>query len=258
MITINNYSQEEIDRIMTIPAKYSTYALEIGDQGTSHLHAVIVFRSQRHFNAVKKLFPRAHLDIVKAIHSAIEYVQKEGDFKERGERPLTSYEQGQLNVERYAAALTAAKAGQLDDIPADLLTRHYQTYKRIKVDYQALPPDLEEVTGIWIYGATGTGKSFKCKQDYPGAYYKRPTKWWDGYQDQDFVVIEDFDKRHDYLVHDLKIWADRYSFPAEIKGGQITLRPKKIIITSNYSPEDIWYNEADIRPIMRRFNIIKL
>jgi hypothetical protein len=44
-------------------------------------------------------------------------------------------------------------------------------------------------------------------------------------------------------------------FPAEIKGGKIDIRPKKIIVTSNYHPRDIWENEQDYMPILRRFRI---
>jgi hypothetical protein len=72
------------------------------------------------------------------------------------------------------------------------------------------------------------------------------------------VLLEDFNnKKHDVLVHHLKICGDRYPFPAEVKGGSRTIRPEKIIVTSNYHPEEIWTESGDLDPILRRFKVTK-
>jgi len=82
-------------------------------------------------------------------------------------------------------------------------------------------------------------------------------KWWCGYQHQLNVIVDDFDKSHNYMGYYLKIWADMYSFNAEIKNGSMFIRPEHIIVTSNYHPNDIWDDNTTIEPIRRRFKVIR-
>jgi len=53
---------------------------------------------------------------------------------------------------------------------------------------------LDTLTNKWYYGPPGTGKSRKVRQDYPNVYDKPLNKWWDAYEDQEVVVLDDFDK----------------------------------------------------------------
>lgn len=70
------------------------------------------------------------------------------------------------------------------------------------------------------------------------------------------VIIDDFSREHSCLGYYLKIWADHYPFAAEIKGATCQARPKKIVITSNYHPRDIWDDPCILEPILRRFRVI--
>jgi hypothetical protein len=55
----------------------------------------------------------------------------------------------------------------------------------------------------------------------------------------------------------LKIWADRYPFSPEVKGSHMKkIRPKKIIVLSNYTPEEVFTSDQDLLPIKRRFKIV--
>lgn len=54
-------------------------------------------------------------------------------------------------------------------------------------------------------------------------------------------------------AHHIKQWADHYPFSAESKGASVKIRPQKLVITSNYHPEEIWIGHQDLEPILRRF-----
>lgn len=59
----------------------------------------------------------------------------------------------------------------------------------------------------------------------------------------------------DWLAPMLKIWSDRYPFIGEMKGRSEMIRPKKIIICSNYAPDAIFTRDEDLLPIRRRFKV---
>lgn len=55
----------------------------------------------------------------------------------------------------------------------------------------------------------------------------------------------------------LKRWADHYPFTAEVKGSATTIRPKQIIVTSNYHPDEIWPEDKMMKDaVMRRFKFV--
>lgn len=88
----------------------------------------------------------------------------------------------------------------------------------------------------WIYGEPGIGKSYWVRSNYPSTYVKPNNKWWDGYVDQAVVLIDDFDNQH--LMHYMKIWADSYTFTAEVKNGSMMPSYTMLFVTSNYMPDD--------------------
>lgn len=92
-----------------------------------------------------------------------------------------------------------------------------------------------------------------ARSENPGFYLKMNNKWWESYDGEKNVIIEDVGHSHEWMGDFLKIWADRYGFRGEIKSDSTVLRPDKIIVTSNYHPKDLWPDPNIHEPIMRRF-----
>jgi hypothetical protein len=62
--------------------------------------------------------------------------------------------------------------------------------------------------------------------------------------------MEDLDT--DVLGHYIKIWADRYACTGEIKGGTVPLYHKTFVITSNYTPEQLFTKDPTMAKAVRR------
>jgi len=261
--TVNNYTQANIDTLigLILKCKYIVYGKEVGESGTPHLQGFLVWKDPRTFLATKKLLPAgAHIEVKvrkSSFYRAAEYCKKDGDFSESGTLPNDPEEKGKRGAEYWEAIKHAAQQGRLDDIPAEAYLRFYATINRIMRDHIIMPNDAEDVTGVWYYGDAGAGKSRAARHNFPGAYMKMANKWWDGYRNEENVIIDDIDPRHKVLGHHLKIWADRYAFLAETKGSAAAIRPKKIVVTSQYPPERIWDDEPEtVAAIRRRFSVV--
>ena len=111
----------------------------------------------------------------------------------------------------------------------------------------------------WFWGSTGTGKSLAASTSAPDAYWKSANgKWWDGYEGQDDVIIDEY--RADFCKFDelLRLF-DRYPLKVEVKGGYVEFVSKRIFISCPKHPADVWdsLTEEDVSQFFRRIEHIK-
>ena len=50
---------------------------------------------------------------------------------------------------------------------------------------------IDSLENEWHWGATGTGKSRHCRTKWPDAFIKSNDVWWDGYEGEETVLIEE-------------------------------------------------------------------
>lgn len=273
--TINNPTDEDLAPPES-EFSYHVCGKEVGEVGTPHYQGYICMNDRRSLQTMKVMMPRAHLELARGTHKqASDYCKKgqqsseewkshgilgpnygkNADFFELGELPLERGVAGGQKVKRdWETAWDLAKAGDIESIDAAIRFPYYNAAKRIKQDYQRPAGSLDAVCGVWYVGPPNTGKSFMAREKFPALYDKACNKWWDGYQGEDVVLLDDFDVNHKVLGHHLKRWADRYSFPAEHKGTTTQIRPKKIIVTSNYHISEIFFEDPVlVAALQRRF-----
>lgn len=257
--TINNPTDDDEVKLANFEEQtdYIVVGREKGESGTPHLQIYFCLKNRNRLTALKKLLPRAHLEVTRGTpKEASDYCKKEGEFYEKGQVPAAKHEHGSKagnegNKRKWEEIWEKAKSGNLEEIDKDVLVPHYHAIKRIAQDNPVNVPDAPDVTGHWYYGPPRTGKSRTARSEHPNHYDKPCNKWWDGYKGEEVVILDDFDLNHKVLGHHLKRWTDRYSFPAEQKGTTVPIRPLKVIITSNYTPEEIWQDDPTLAEAVR-------
>lgn len=251
-----NWTQEDIDSLSAVPCKYMIYGKEVAPTtGMPHLQGFVQFTDQKTMSAVQKVI-RGHLTAVTSRPwDCIEYCKKEGDWTERGKPPTNP---GKRERDDWTGYVDLIKEGRACDLPEKIYITQFRNIQAIEAKYRKVDTTLDgDFVNEWIWGPPGTGKSRTARAENPGCFIKSHNKWWDGYQQEDVVLIDDVDSNWQGVTTHLKTWADRYSFPAEIKGGSMPIRPKKIVVTSNYCIqafcEKLGADSVTMQAVFRRF-----
>lgn len=254
--TINNWTQECLITMKTVPCIYMIIGKEVGASGTPHLQGFVTFQQAKRLSAMKKIHPKAHWTEAKgSSFKASEYCKKEGDYEEFGEVPS----QGKrTDLESAAAMIVSGKSIR------EVAEEHPAVFIKFHRGIAALKSELTEPTettttrGIWLVGQPGVGKSYLVRKTLgieDKLYVKQQNKWWDNYQGENYVLIDDLDHGASGLGHLMKLWTDRYTARGEIKGSSTSLSYSVLFVTSNYLPSEIWQDEQMVKAISRRFDV---
>jgi len=116
-------------------------------------------------------------------------------------------------------------------------------------------------TVLVFYGESGSGKSRMAakvakanfKANNWGIYRKMPGEWWEGYRQEEVILMDDFygSVRWGTL---LQLLDGYHGIRVEKKGGSVPWNAKLIIITSNKHPRDWYPSIADPTPLARRIS----
>lgn len=228
--------------------------LEEGAGGFRHWQCVVAFASKKTLQQVKRVFgSSSHCELTRS-GAAEDYVWK--DDTSCGQR----FEVGQKAFSRnsrpdWDRVWECAKSGDFESIPASIRVQNYRSLRSIRSDYSQPIGVVRSCYVFW--GASNTGKSRRAWEESGlDAYSKDPrTKFWDGYQGQENVVVDEF--RGDIDIAHILRWTDRYPVRVEIKGSSVPLSAKKIWFTSNLDPRS-WYPNLDadtLEALLRRLEI---
>lgn len=269
VITVNNYSKEELDACRAFCTDECTWAicgLEIGKSGTPHIQAAMCLKKQWRFNALKKTAWGKRAYIFRMFGTPEQnqkYCSKGENYEEFGTLPSPGKRNDILSVvkrmqggERLNALLFEAEAAVVFVKYSNGLTR-LETNLRPRI-----PRSFLRV--YWFHGPTGHGKSYVAEQfgirKFAGRYWETSdtTGWFDSYCGQELAIFEDLRAKTFKFEFFLRL-LDRYSLRVPIKGSYVEWEPKFIIVTCPKSPDNLFEFRGrqlpeDIRQLTRRIN----
>lgn len=257
--TINNYSNEEIEKCNNVECNYIIYGDETGAEGTPHLQGYLEFKDAKTLSSVKKMLGgRAHLEIRRGTPlQASDYCKKEGKFVERGE---LSHQGKRTDLEEIADLVKTGGIEKVVEERPDAFIKYGKNIERLS-ELLMKPRDMNKPPTIkWLWGSAGVGKTKSATANCDSFYTWNSTKWWNGYRQQQRIVIDDFD----YDVSDDKSLAkyryllrllDRYPIQVETKGGMIHINSPEIFITCEFPPDHYW-TDNKLLQITRRLDEI--
>ena len=247
------YYEKEKEKI-----KYIIFALEEATTtGKQHYQGYIYYHEARTFTTIKKIFPKAHLEVQKGTpEQASDYCKKEGDYIEFGELPKAGKRTDMTRLLEFIQ-----QGHTMDDVSQqfpDLYVRNNNFIRREidRVKFQWFKEnDRPQLEVIYLYGTTGEGKTYSVRQAYKDRYfvhnYKHP---FDGYQGQDVLVMEEF--RSDLPINQMLNYLDHYAditLPARYADKVACYT--KVIIISNWEFEKQYYEARQYDP--KTYNAFK-
>jgi len=290
-LTWNNPPADHADRMRLKVGqdnvRFIKYGVEISTTGTKHLQMVVTYKGVKTPVQVRNQFPGCHVEIAGCLQRMIAYVGKgtmdssyfktldnptedatygvDAEVFSFGDEPVTkeaARKKGAQSTKKiWDDIKQAAVEGRLDDIDSKVYVQNYRTLQSIAKDHIKPMPDLSELKNFWVFGPPGLCKTVWVKDTCKDLQYNKPvSKWWDGYTGQEDVLVDEVEKKAaDYnMGHYLKEWAQHKYFLGETKGGMLPIRPKRIFITSNYSIDEIFGEDATmVAALKRRFQQVQ-
>lgn len=245
--TLNNPTPANIEYYRTVGLDKMTWIVvgeEKGESGTHHLQMACRFNNQVDMSTASRVFgqSKSHIEVMKGHPDQSKtYCSKEKLIIERGVMPVREGRQAKAKLDGMVAMLKkGASDKELFESNPAMWLRYRSSLSAAKQLY-AGEVKRNKVSVYWYWGETGAGKSFRSEQeaekDGRALYRQNGSSWWDGYDGQPLVIIDDFAETANF--RDTLRILDVYNTLVPTKGSHAWLKAEKIWITASYHPSKI-------------------
>lgn len=273
VFTFNNYTDDHCVRLrseaLTV-CNYLCFGREVAPTtGTPHLQGYVRFDNPRRPASVAGLLNSLcnladgqsfHIETARGTFDQCrDYCKKDGSFEEYGTAP----KQGKrTDLRRICGQIM--EGNSLKEATSEAPEAYVRYWKGLQALRSLHQPDRDFKTTVhWYWGPTGTGKTRRAYELYPAAYFKDcRTAWWDGYENQEAVILDDFRPSKDLPLPYMLRLLDRYPMQVQYKGGYVKFNSKIIIITAPLGPRELYEGlpfdipGEDIHQLLRRIDSI--
>lgn len=224
---------------------------EAPETGTPHLQGYVEFHGGTTYKQLRDKFVLFWAPAKGSREQNWKYCTKGGRFESSHPDGFPTKRQGSRSDIQEVKDIISLGGGMRDVLTT---TKSYQAarFGEMMLKYIEKPRDqITEV--IWICGPSGVGKTTRAAELAPNAWWSGgSSKWFDGYDSHEEVVIDDLRPENWPFVFLLRL-LDSKPFRVECKGGSRQWRPKKVIITTLLLPAETYRaTNEPIEQLIRR------
>ncbi len=236
----------------------------ISAEGLIHFHMVLEDSNMARFSAIKKIYPKAHIEPTKGRkEQAEDYIQKKGKYAEKGEEVIYIARFGEIKGRQGQRKDFEAIEDFLENglTPSQIMSKSfsYRRYeKMIKSAFFAKrreeTPFIREVEVVWHVGPSGSGKTYTVQnlmdQYGRGEVYiitDYESGGFDNYCGQRILFLEEF--RGQYRYSFLLNLLDKYMYEFHSRYSNVVGLWSQVHITSILPPESTYQKMVQDRQL---------
>lgn len=259
-ITLNNYTEEELDVLSSLNTVYMIYGRETAPTtGTPHIQGFCIFNHGVRRSTLEKKIPRAHWEEAReTTRKNIEYCMKEDK---------SPYIKGSVPLERSKANLDAEAIMTSNPVNGNRILANNRQIEGMRLEKKMLleisKDKLKKPKIVYIHGSSGSGKSYfalrRAIMDYGIEQVATIRFDRSGFAHcsnplAKCLVFMEFRPSCIDAVTFLEL-TDGYGVHLNVKHGSIYIRPKCLYICSIMPPTEIYKEEIN-RQFLRRITEI--
>lgn len=227
--------------------------------GRFHAHLLLGFSDAVRYSTIKNILRFAQLRFLEgdaAILRWYQYVIKAFSKIDHPDR-IMQYGAGEIMKKKNRLNRTikrthrdlfydnkqAIEEGRFEDVDPLFRFDHMSKIQKWYIEQHKAAIRVDHDRLVFIWGNPGVGKTslFSRNIDPDRIYWKNPAnRWWCGYRDQPIVIIDEITPLQFQSGNiNWNIIGDRNDVYLEVKGSQVPLQAKWVIVISNYSLDQL-------------------
>lgn len=258
--TVNNPENERangqlFDATQPKHLRYACWQKEAGASGTVHLQGYMEFTQPVRLSALRASLHGAHLEPRRGTR------EQARDYCRKPDRLDGPWEWGEWSAggqgkrtELADACAVVQRGGSLCELAAEYPVEYVKYHRGFGELRRRLAPQRRrvELKVYLIWGKSGVGKTRLVHDLWGDEVYALASQkplWFDGYDGEKVLLIDEFEGVHEFGREKLLRVLDIYPYDAPVKGGHVRAQWTKVYITSN---NDLEYEFKNCAALWRR------